>query len=193
VNTEAIDRLLTRRSVSSAALGLPGPDSSQLQRMLSLAARVPDHGSLEPWRFIVLSGHARVRAGLDLSEIYAHEKSDMESVKLAKFKGIISRLFVYAPTVVLVVHSPRLHDQISDREQLLSVGAVCMNLLTAVCLMGFHGNWLTGWVTASPGARNYFRLTTGEEFVGVIQIGTADVVPADRRRPDLDAITSYWE
>ena len=122
--TEPVNHLLTRRSVPSVALGLPGPDGSQLRRMFSLAARVPDHGGLEPWRFIVLTGPVRERASLELAEIYAREKWDMEPSRLAKFKGVMSRLFTYAPTVVLVVSAPRAHDLVPASEQLLSAGAV---------------------------------------------------------------------
>lgn len=190
---EVVNRLLTRRSVPSVALGLPGPDESQLRQMLKLAARVPDHGALEPWRFIVLTGPSREQTSLELSEIYAREKSEMEPSMLVRFKGVMSRLFTFAPAIVLVVSSPRTHALASEREQLLSAGAACMNLLTAVFLMGFHGNWLTGWVTSSLGARKYFGLRDIESFVGVIQIGTAASIPPDRARPNLDEIVTYWE
>lgn len=188
----SIYRLLARRSVTSQSLGFPGPDCSQMRQILELASRVPDHGNLEPWRFIVLQGIEREQASHDLAEIYALEKQSMEPSRLAKFKGIIARLFTYAPVVVLVVASPQQSTVATILEQHLSAGAVCMNLLTAVHVLGFHGNWLSGWVTSSAGARGYFRLHGEESFAGVIQIGTAAEIPHDRTRPDLNRIVTYW-
>ncbi len=181
-----------RRSVAVGLIGEPGPSEAELRRMLAYACRAPDHGALEPWRFIVIEGDARHRAGELLSACYAIENAGMEPSKLAKFTAVMARVFLAAPVVVIVVSRPDRSARIPVFEQELSAGAVCMNLLTAAHAMGFAANWVTGFAAYSEGAREVLGLAAGERIAGVIHIGTALEKPAERKRPDLDAIATRW-
>ena len=193
----ADERLLTlletRRSVGMTTLAAPGPDAAELSRALAIAARSPDHAMLEPWRFIVLEGEARFAAGGHLARLYDAENQAMEPEKRAKFAGIMSRVFTYAPTVVLVVSRTDPQSHIPAWEQDLSAGAVCMNLLHAVHALGFDGTWLTGWAAYSPGAQALFGLGPSEKVAGIVHIGTARELPAERKRPDLATVATWWQ
>ncbi|MGA2636697.1 nitroreductase family protein [Methylocella sp.] len=184
--------LESRRSTAVGLIGEPGPSEAELRRMLAYACRAPDHGALEPWRFIVIEGGARRRASERLSECYAAENATMEPAKRAKFMAIMARVFCAAPVVVIVVSRPDRNAKIPVFEQELSAGAVCMNLLTAAHAIGFSANWVTGFAAYSAGAREVLGIAAGEKIAGVIHIGTALEKPAERKRPDLDAITTRW-
>jgi nitroreductase len=182
-----------RRSVAITGLGEPGPDAEDLRRILTVAARVPDHGILEPWRFIVLAGQERHAASRQLAQLYFDENEKMAAAQREKFAGIMSRVFTHAPVVVIVVSRIDPAARIPFKEQDLSAGAVCMNMLTAVHALGFNGIWLTGWPAYSPGAGKLLGLAEGETVAGIIHIGTAKEPPVDRKRPDMDAIVTYWQ
>ena len=184
--------LEARRSVPITLLGEPGPNAAQLHRMLAIATRVPDHGGLEPWRFIVIEGEARARAGERLRPIYAAENPSMEAEKREKFAGVVARSLGHAPVVVIVVSRTDPAARIPSWEQDLSAGAVCMNLLHAAHALGFAGAWLTGWAAASPGARGLFGIAESERIAGIIYIGTAKETPGDRKRPDVATIATWW-
>lgn len=191
---EALLALLeTRRSVGMTMLTEPGPSAAELQRLLTIAARVPDHGVLEPWRFIVVEGQARFDAGARFAELYAAENEVMDAEKRAKFAGIMSRVFTYAPVIVIVVSRSDAAARIPSWEQDLSAGAACMNLLTAAHAIGFGATWLTGWAAYSPGAHALLGLVPGERVAGIVHIGTAKEPPAERKRPDLAAIATWWQ
>ena len=181
-----------RRSVSAMGLTAPGPSSQEMDRLLSIAARVPDHAILEPWRFIVMEGEARVEAGVLLGEAYRAKNPEMEPAKREKFAGIMSRLFSYAPVAVIVVSKPKPGTMIPLFEQELSAGAACMNLLHAVHAAGFGAIWVTGWAATEPAASRILGIGEGEKIAGIIHIGTPREVPPDRPRPDLAARVTRW-
>jgi nitroreductase len=185
-------QLENRRSAGVGIIGAPGPSEGELRRMLAYACRAPDHGMLEPWRFIVIEGDARRRASERLSECYVIENAGQEPAKLAKFTEIMARVFCAAPVVVIVVSRPDRNAKTPVFEQELSAGAVCMNLLTAIHAMGFDANWVTGFAAYSEGAKTVLGVGAGEKIAGVVHIGTARERPAERKRPDLDAITTRW-
>ncbi len=184
--------LETRRSAGMTMLGEPGPGEGELRRILALAARVPDHGMLEPWRFIVLAGPARQRAGAAIAQLYAIENTAMEPERREKFTAIVGRSLTYAPVVVLVVSRVDAEARVPAWEQELSAGAVCMNLLVAARASGFDATWLTGWAAYSPGVAKHFALAGNERIAGLIHIGTAREKPAERKRPDIESITTFW-
>lgn len=184
--------LETRRSVGMTALGEPGPSGSELRRILSIAARVPDHGGLEPWRFIVLAGEARQRASTGVSALYAVENAAMDPERREKFTAIMGRALTYAPVIILVVSRADAAARVPAWEQELSAGAVCMSLLVAAQASGYGATWLTGWAAYSRGVAALFGLGEAEKVAGIIHIGTAKEIPPDRKRPDIEAITTYW-
>lgn len=193
VGTDFLHGLMQRRSVAVTALAEPGPNADELQQMLAAAARVPDHGMLEPWRFLVIEGEARQRAGALLAEAYEIERTDLEPEKRKKFKDIMARVFSYAPVVVIVISTADPAAKVPEWEQQLSSGAVCMNLLHAADALGFGAVWLTGWAAYSARAHAVLGLSVGEKVSGIIHIGSVREQPAERRRPDLAIKTAWWE
>jgi nitroreductase len=189
-DAEAILKALrSRRSVSAAAMTEPGPTEEALRQILSIGARVPDHKKLAPWRFLVIKGDARARFGEKLCEICASNEPDASAVRLETERG----RFLRAPAVIAVVSSPVPHPAAPEWEQVLSAGAVCLNLLHASDAMGFGAQWLTEWYGFDESVRAAFGLKETERFAGFIYIGTPVERPADRDRPDLAAIVSYPE
>lgn len=179
--------LTTRRSVSASALGEPGPDRETLRSLLAIAARVPDHKKLNPWRFIVMEGEARARFGQALAQICAVNEPEASAVRLETEAG----RFLRAPVVVAIVSSPVEHPAAPEWEQILSAGAVCLNLLHAATASGFGAQWITEWYGYDPAVRTAFGLKPQERFAGFVYIGTVLEKPSERNRPDLDAITSF--
>ncbi|MPT24966.1 MAG: nitroreductase, partial [Starkeya sp.] len=177
--------------VAAAGLQAPGPDADQTQRLLAIAARVPDHGMLAPWRFILVEGAARAEIGARLSQAYRENNTHMPEEKREKFAAIMGRLFP-APLAVVVVSRPVEGSAIPAFEQELSAGAVCMNLLTGAAAMGFDGIWVTGWAATHKAALAILGVGEGERVAGILHIGTAKEAPADRPRPDVAALTTYW-
>ncbi len=182
-----LGHLRRRRSVSAAALGEPGPDRAALEAMLTIAARVPDHKKLAPWRFLVLEGEARAAFGESLQRICAANEPAASSVRLETERG----RFLRAPVVVAVVSSPVPHPAAPEWEQVLSAGAVCLNLLHASAAMGFGSQWITEWYGYDAQVKAAFGLAEQERFAGFVYIGTPTERPDDRERPDVGAITSF--
>ncbi|MDQ0509820.1 nitroreductase family protein [Ancylobacter amanitiformis] len=183
--------LETRRSVPAARLGAPGPTPDALARLLAIAARVPDHAALAPWRFIVIEGEARAALGALLAGAYRTRNPDMAPEKREKFAGIMSRLFP-APLAVVVVSRPNRETMIPLVEQELSAGAVCLNLLHGAQALGFAGTWVTGWAATDPEAVRLLGAGPGERIAGIVHLGTATEVPPDRPRPDIGVLATHW-
>lgn len=185
-NIAALDFLLTRQSRPAKTFTLPVPSRDELIPLLTAAARVPDHGKLEPWRFIVLEKPA-LRRLADLAEARAAEKG-LDPDQAAKGRG----QFDASHLAVVVVASPKPSEKIPEIEQTLSAGAACLALLNAATAAGWGANWLSGWPSYD---RRFLEQGLGlspEEFVaGIVHIGTAPLTPPDRPRPNLDRIVSW--
>ena len=179
--------LRTRRSVSARLLGGEGPSSSQIEDLLTIASRVPDHGKLAPWRFILLQGDARPRLGTAIADLVrsrgetSDEKLDLERSR-----------FLRAPLIVIVVSCAQSHVKIPVWEQHLSAGAVCMNLIWAATAHGYACNWLTEWIAYDAETRALCGLEPHEQIAGFIYIGKSNESPADRDRPQLEDIVKNW-
>lgn len=184
-----IEHLLTRRSVSANALGDPGPDSAQLDRILTAAARVPDHKKLVPWRFILFQGDAREAFGRVLADICRQEEPASSAVRLE----MEAKRFLRAPLVIAVISRVTSPSPVPEWEQVLSAGAACQNLVVAASALGFGVNWVTEWCAYSAGVRQALGLQENEKVAGFVYIGTADSKPEERPRPALDEIVSAWQ
>ena len=185
-NPDALSFFLTRRSRPARTLTAPVPTRDELTVLLTAAARVPDHGKLEPWRFVVLEKPALTRLA-DAARALAEAKG-MNMDEAAK--GIAQ--FADADLVVAVVKCVRPTDRIPEIEQTLSAGAVCLTLLNAALAAGWGASWLTGWHITDEGfRRDALGLAPGEWVAGLIHIGTETSVPPDRPRPDIGAITTW--
>lgn len=177
-----------RRSVPPQALAEPGPTSAELDTLLTIAARVPDHGKLAPWRFLVFEGDARKRAGDVIAEVYQAENSEASPKRLE----LEHNRLTFAPLVVGVVSRAAPHEKIPEWEQVMSVGAVCMNLTIAATAMGFATSWLTEWYAYDRRVQARLGLKEHEKLAGFIHIGRPTTAVDDRVRPVLsDLITRF--
>ena len=183
---ETLDLLVRRRSVAPQAMSGPGPDAAELETMLTIASRVPDHGKLAPWRFLVIEGDARHRFGDTIAATFLADEPDANEDRIRLEKGRLAR----APLVIGVVSRVRPHGKIPDWEQLLSAGAVCMNLSVAANAMGFVTAWLTEWLAYDRRILDALGLEADERMAGFIHIGRATETPSDRPRPALAGIVT---
>ena len=185
-NTAALDFLLSRRSRPAKTLAAPVPDRDALRTLLTAAARSPDHGKLEPWRFVVLERPALQRLAALVAARGPEIGKTPEEIEKQR------RQYADADLVVAVVSVPKPSEKIPQIEQVLSAGAVCLALLNAALAAGWGANWLTGWASHDPRFRREgLSLADGETVAGLIHIGTETVKPPERPRPDLDALVTW--
>ncbi|MEM8730903.1 MAG: nitroreductase [Pseudomonadota bacterium] len=185
-NTAALDFLLTRRSRPAKTLIAPAPDRAALMPLLTAAARTPDHGKLEPWRFIVLERPALARLA-DLAEKRAralgmdHDASDKARAQ-----------YDQGHLAVAVIAAPKYSEKIPEIEQTYSAGAACLALVNAALASGWGANWLSGWPSHDrPFVEEGLGLAPHESVAGLIFLGTERAKPPERPRPDLDQITTW--
>jgi nitroreductase len=177
--------LASRRSGKAREMAAPGPDAGQLQAILTTAARVPDHGKLAPWRFVVIENRAAFAEAL--LGIYVASKPDAGRLE----QEAVSQFATQAPCLVVVIASPK-PSHIPLWEQELSAGALCQNLCLAAHAHGFVANWLTGWAAFDDKVLALFGGAAPERIAGFIFIGSQGKPLEERPRPDLATITSHW-
>ncbi len=185
-NPAALDFLLTRRSRPAKTLSEPVPDRAALTVLLTAAARTPDHGKLEPWRFVVLEKGAMPRLA-QLAEDRGNAIG-LNPEQIAKGRGQFDQ--GHLAVAVIEVHKPS--EKIPQLEQTYSAGAVCLALLNAALAAGWGANWLSGWPSHDREfMQTALRLADHERIAGLIHIGTETSAPPDRPRPDLRNITTW--
>ncbi len=185
-NPQALDFLLTRRSRPAKTLTAPAPDAEALRPLLTAAARSPDHGKLEPWRFVVLQGAALTRLAAAVQRHGARLGKDAETIAKA------SDAFANSPLCVAVIEVQKPSPKIPAIEQTYSAGAVCLALLNAALAAGWGANWLSGWASHDRGfVQDALGLGPEERVAGFIHIGTETSAPPERPRPDLDTIVTW--
>jgi nitroreductase len=166
----------------------PGPSPEQLRKILSAAARAPDHGKLFPWRFILFEGEARAAIGDLLADCIKESEPQASEERVALERG----RFLRAPVVVGVVSRVRESIPIPEWEQVLSAGAVCENMLIATHAEGLVASWITEWYAYHPRVKDRLGLKSGERIAGFIYIGTSAQTLEERVRPDLDALITHF-
>ena len=172
--------LNSRISTPSKHLQAPGPERAVLLELIACAVHVPDHGRLRPWRFILIEGAARDRIGRILFERVKTILPDASEIRLEKERS----RFSFAPCIVAVIAKPIAGHKVPEIEQMLSGGAVCMNLLHAAHQAGFGAQWLTGFAAYDPEVKAAVGVAAAEHVLGYIHIGTRTVQPSERDRPD---------
>lgn len=182
-----IDFLTTRRSGRPRDMVEPGPEMVELQHILEIAMRTPDHGKLAPWRFVIVDKTQRTRFAEILHSAYRIDREQPGKLET----GAIDQFAHQAPTLIVALHSPKTAGKIPLWEQELSTGAACFNLLAAAHSQGYVGGWLTGWAAYSDAVRDAFG-TAPERIAGFIYLGTAGAELKERPRPDYDAVVSHW-
>jgi nitroreductase len=186
--SSVLNLLQTRKSASAKAMGEPGPTREQLDQILSCAVRVPDHGKLSPWRFILWEGDSRADFGQVMRERW-HELHPQHGPESLQF---VERMFLRAPMVLAVVSSAAEHPKIPMWEQQLSAGAVCMNILYAATALGVGCQWNTDWVAYDEAIAKAMGLKPHEKVAGLIYLGTPTAPLEERPRPDPKSLLSVW-
>ena len=187
-NKGALDFLLTRRSRPAKTLTTPVPSRDELSPILTAAARSPDHGKLEPWRFVVLE-----RAALERLADLAVARGAALGIEPERIEKARSQ-YADSHLAVAVISSPVASDKVPEIEQVYSAGAVCLALLNAALASGWGANWLSGWASHD---RHFVETGLGlaphESVAGLIHIGTERAAPPERPRPDLAAKTTWMD
>lgn len=185
---EMLELLATRRSLPLRSLVAPGPSPAELDTMLAIAARVPDHGRLVPWRFIVLEGESRAEAGRRFDALYKAQNPDLPQAKAQMWQDYMMR----APVTVVAVSRPDPAAKIPEFNQVLSAGAACMNLIAAATALGYAAHWLLKWPGRDPQAAALLGVAPSERVAGFLHLGSPAEVAADRPRPDMAVIVTRW-
>jgi nitroreductase len=181
---ETINLLRLRRSTAADLMTDPGPDAAELQSILQIAARVPDHRRVCPYRFIVFEGAGRAAAGEILARAFAANEPDSEAERIDAERRRFSR----APVVVAVVSVVDRTHRTPEWEQILTAGAVCQTMLIAASAHGYAAQWITEWCAYDRAVLSGFGLAPGERIAGYIYIGTAREMPLERQRPDASTL-----
>ena len=181
--------LASRRSGKPRDMVAPGPNPAQLRRILEAAMRVPDHGKLAPWRFVIIESDKRATFAELIVDAYRAENPGAGALALDPLRQFATQ----APTLVAVISSPVAHPKIPAWEQQLSAGAACMNLLTAAHAAGFVGGWLTGWASYNPMVIESLGGGADDRIAGFIFLGTPSRELEERPRPAYEAVVSTWK
>lgn len=187
-SAQAYDLLMTRRSVRTRDMAGPGPDREALEKILAAAMRVPDHGKLAPWRFIVLTGPDRAKLGKAITDgmIAEFESSPKVAEKMSGYA-------TQSPALIIAVSSPNNSRPIPEWEQQLSAGAACQNMVIAATALGYGAQWLTGWASYSKYVTRALKMTKTEKIAGFMFFGDHTKNPTERPRPDpADHVTWGW-
>ena len=185
--TTPLSLLATRRSGKPRDLVAPGPDAAELETILTIAARTPDHGKLAPWRFVVVAPEQRAALAEVITTAYRAERPQAGATEIASLVQFAEQ----APTLVVVLSSPKTESHIPLWEQEMSAGAACMNLLHAAHALGYAGGWLTGWPSYSNAVRDAFGADP-ERIAGFMFLGTPSRQLDERPRPILENIVTKW-
>ncbi|WP_420962334.1 nitroreductase family protein [Brucella sp. IR073] len=183
-----LDFLLQRSSTPISAIGEPGPSDTDIETMIRAAIRVPDHGRLTPWRFVLYRGAAREEVGRYLASLAEEREGPLPE---ARREQELKR-FARAPLVIGVISSPVAHERIPEWEQFLSAGAAAMNLCIAANALGYATNWITNWYSSDEKGRQLLGLAPHERVAGFVHIGTCDMKVPERPRAEFaDVVSDY--
>lgn len=183
-----IARLAARRSAPLRSLGGPAPTTEERELLFRLALRIPDHGRLTPWRFIVIEGEDRRELGARLDALYARQNPEVPAAKADMWTLYLER----APLTVVVVSRPDPAAKVPEWNQVLSAGAAGMALTVAASALGFASQWLLKWPGRDPQAAALVGVGAGEKVAGFIHIGRPTIDSPDRPRPEAAQVVTRW-
>jgi nitroreductase len=187
-NAEVIKYLNTRRSVPLPYLKEPGPSPQELDTILNIGTRVPDHAKLNPWRLVLFQGQARYDVGEKLAEIALAKNPDLSEDALK----VERNQFLPAPLTIGVLSVPVQHPKVVEIEQLLSAGNVALNLVHGANACGYAAHWVTRWFAYDEEAARMLGAREGEQFVAFVHIGTPERRLEDKPKPDLNKLVTRW-
>src|SRR6185437_16034727 len=185
---DAVELLSTRTSFKAAVLTAPGPSADEVDKMLTIASRVPDHGKLTPWRFILFEADARLAAGAAIATAFRAKYPDAKPDQVEFERKRLAQ----APLVIAVVSRAGPHVKIPEWEQVLSAGAAAMNLVLSAHALGYGANWITEWYAYDRAVLDALGLAPHERIAGFVHIGTPPGPPEDRPRPALSEIVTRF-
>ncbi|MEQ8966224.1 MAG: nitroreductase [Azospirillaceae bacterium] len=186
---DTLSLLHNRRSVKADMLGPPGPDDAALDAILRAATRVPDHGKLAPWRIQILYEAGQQALGEVLADLFARHNPEANEKQIAFERNRPCR----APLLLVVTAKIRKGHKIPEREQLLSGGAVCTNILIAAHAQGYAGQWITEWPAYRPEVVEALGHDPDTDVIlGFLYLGTPTEAPDERPRPALEEVVSEW-
>jgi nitroreductase len=188
MSSEIVDFLSSRISPPIHELKEPAPGDAEIEQMIRIATRVPDHGRLTPWRFILYRGDVRQKIGELLADLADKREGPLSEGRRQQEMARFSR----APLVIGVVSSPKEHPKIPQWEMFLSAGAAAMNLVLAANAFGYGANWITNWYSDTEEGRRILGLAPHERVVGFVHIGTFVGSVPERPRPDIAAVVSDY-
>ncbi len=187
-SVETLDLLMVRRSLTVKDMTGPGPNKDQIDQLLIIGSRVPDHKKQVPWRYLVINGDSRAKLGKVLRHVF--EKNNPETdISILDFE---ENRFMRAPVIITIIStaSPE-NPKVPEWEQILSAGAVCQNILIAANAMGFAAQWLSEWYAYDKEVLAELGISGDERIAGFIYIGNACKDPSERGRPDINQITTF--
>jgi nitroreductase len=185
---DALELLKNRRSIKPVELEGPAPSAAEIETILTIASRVPDHGKLVPWRFILFEGPARLAAGEAIVTAFRSKYPQATEEQIAFERGRLAR----APLVIAVVSRAAQHVKIPEWEQVLSAGAAAMNLVLAAHALGYAASWITEWYAYDRAVLDALRLASNERIAGFVHIGRSRAPAADRPRPPIADIATHF-
>ncbi len=183
-----IEFLLQRKSPPISQIQEPGPSDGQIDQMIRVATRVPDHGLLEPWRFILYRGEARTTVGEFFARRAGEREGPLNEQRIQQEKTRFTR----APLVIGVISSPKPHERIPEWEQFLSGGNAAFSLVLAAHALGFGANWVSNWYSDDAESRTFLGLSPNERVIGFVHIGTVNAKIPDRPRPEPAKVLSEY-
>ena len=191
--SDIIEFFKTRSSTPIIGLNEPAPSEDELTQILTIASRVPDHGKLNPWRFIIYRGDARIQIGEQLAERAAQRAAENSEEFGESHREKELKRFSRAPLVIGVICNPRDTHRIPEWEQFLSSGAAAMQLCNAANALGYGSNWITNWYSDDEEGKRLLGVAPHEKVAGFVHIGTPKAQVPDRPRPELQAIVSEYQ
>jgi nitroreductase len=183
-----IEFLLSRRSTVARMMNEPGPNDADLRKIMEAGMRVPDHGRLTPWRFIIIRGDARNTIGDVIAESFKKNNPDAIEEQIEVEQERLAR----APVVIAVLSKTRKGHKIPEWEQLLSAGAACQTMLIAAQSMGYAAQWLTEWYSYDANVKAAVGAEGDDEIAGFIFFGNEMADATERARPEYSDIVSEW-
>lgn len=181
------DYLTVRRSIPAFQMREPGPSRAEIEELLRLASRVPDHGKLAPWRFVVYRGEERITIGAELLKLRLAVEPNLS----AELVEVEKTRFTRAPVVIAIISKAAPHAKIPEWEQVMSAGALCLNTLMAANALGYVANWLTEWFAFDERAYPLLGIQPGEKVAGFIHVGSTDFPAVERPRPELSETVTW--
>ena len=189
-NKALVDALLNRRSTMVKDIDPNnGPSDEELLDILKVATRVPDHGKINPWRFVKFSGDARRKLGVKMADIYRAKHPEMDE----NHYEMESARFERAHTILLLISSPIPHPKAPEFEQLMSAGGLGFAINLAANAFGYAATWLTEWVAFDDDIKPLFNMTENEKIIGFFFIGKPKNPPTERERPNVSELLSEWK